>query len=446
MKQTTYKQVKATTYDEFGRGQVIVNKKTYGVSGMIPGEVGDISILGDYAKVLTIETKSKARVTPPCKVYDRCGSCQLQHIHYQEQLKFKTQYVIDCFANYDIAIKPKPIIGMNEPFQYRNKNQFGYGYDKSGNIITGLYEENTHKLVPVKDCLIQDQLTNELFGSVQELMTKMRIQPFQEDKRIGIVRYVLVKRAFQTNQTLVTVVTGVENFPGKKEFFNAILKKHPEITTLVQNINNRKTSVVLGDSEKVFFGKGFIEDILCGLKFRISSKSFYQINSIQTEKLYGLVKQYANLTGEETVIDTYSGIGTIGLILAQNAKQVYSVELNKDAHYDAISNAKINNIKNIQFFNQDATQFMIGLSREKVKVDVVIMDPTRTGSTIEFINALRQLKPNRIIYVSCEPATQARDVKDIVNTGYRLVEIVPVDMFPQTYHVETITLLSLKTA
>jgi 23S rRNA (uracil1939-C5)-methyltransferase len=438
-------QVKSTGYDEYGRGIVSINKKSIGVSNLIPGEEALIFLSGMNGRVESIITKSPKRVQPPCLVYHKCGSCQLQHLSYEEQLRFKEQYVINSFRSYGMDVTIHPIVQMKHPFRYRNKNQFGYGYDKSGKVMTGLYEEHSHQLVPVKDCLIQDELTNQLFLSIQDNMQQMKISPYQEDAKRGHIRYVLIKRAFVTNQTLVTIVTSVESFPGKNEFFKAILKKNPMINTLVQNINSRQTSVVLGDVEKTVYGKGYIEDVLCGLTFQISSKSFYQINPVQTEKMYQLVKEYAKLTGNEVIVDTYSGIGTIGLTLAKDAKQIYCVELNKDAHYDGIKNAKANQIKNVQFFNQDATQFMIGLSREKVSIDIVIMDPTRSGSTPEFIQALKQLKPKKVIYVSCEPSTQARDIKEMLNIGYVINQITPVDMFPQTYHVESIVLLSLKT-
>jgi 23S rRNA (uracil1939-C5)-methyltransferase len=435
---------KAVHYDRFGRGVIQVGKYDYSVFNLIPEEEATIKVQGEQGKVQTLISKSDLRVIPPCRVYDSCGSCQLQHLHYKEQLNFKANYVKETFEANEISITLEPIIAMDKPYRYRNKNQFSYGFDKAGNIITGLFEEHSHKLVLVNDCLIQDQVTNELFHSIKDIMQEMKIYPFKEDVKKGIIRYVLIKRGFKTDQTLVTIVTSVESFPGKNEFFKAIIKKNPHISTLVQNINSRKTSVILGDIEKVIYGKGYIEDTLLNLTFQISSKSFYQINPVQTEKLYQKVIEYASLTGSETVIDTYSGIGTIGLVLAKYAKQVYCVELNKDAHYDAIRNAKYNKIQNVQCFNQDATQFMISLSREKVSIDVVIMDPTRNGSTPEFINAVAILKPKKVVYVSCEPSTQARDIRLLIDKGYVIQKAVPVDMFPQTYHVESIVLLHKK--
>ena len=439
---------KAIGYDEFGKGIIKEGSESIGIFNLISGETAEIRISRNgkytYTSIQKIIEKSPLRVNPPCKVYNQCGSCQLQHINYTEQLKLKTDYVKNAFLAYGIIVEPRKIIGMEQPYRYRNKNQFGYGYDETGQIVVGLYEEYSHKIVPVMDCLIQDEITNTIFNSVKDIMKKMKIMPYKEDAKRGIVRYVVIKRGFSTNQTLVTIVTTVESFPGKSEFYQAIKEANPTINTMVQNVNSRQTSVILGDVEKVIYGKGTIEDHLCGLKFNISSKSFYQINPKQTEKLYNKVVEYAALTGNEVVLDTYSGIGTIGLILAKNAKEVYSAELNKDAHNNAIQNAKLNNIKNVHFFNEDATHFIQGLAKEKIKVDVVVMDPTRSGSTPEFVNALGQLKPKKIVYVSCEPATQARDIAKIIKKGYVIQEITPIDMFCQTYHVETISLLSLK--
>lgn len=338
----------------------------------------------------------------------------------------------------------RPIIGMEEPYHYRNKVHAVFGLDRKNNPISGIYKEGTHRILPVDSCLIEDQKADEIIVTIRSMLRSFKIRVFDEDTGYGLLRHVLIRRGFTTGEILVVLVTASPVFPSKNNFVKALREKHPEITTIVQNINGRSTSMVLGDKEHVLYGKGYIEDVLCGLRFRISSRSFYQINSVQTEKLYGKAMELAELTGKETVLDAYCGIGTIGLIASKHAGKVIGVELNQDAVRDAVQNAKKNGITNAQFFCNDAGRFMSHMAARGESADVVFMDPPRSGSTEEFIDAVALMQPKRVVYISCGPDTLARDLKVFAKHGYRAKEAWPVDLFGWTGHVETVCLLSRK--
>lgn len=336
----------------------------------------------------------------------------------------------------------RPIIGMEEPYHYRNKVHAVFGLDRKNNPISGIYKEGTHRILPVDSCLIEDQKADEIIVTIRSMLRSFKIRVFDEDTGYGLLRHVLIRRGFTTGEILVVLVTASPVFPSKNNFVKALREKHPEITTIVQNINGRSTSMVLGDKEHVLYGKGYIEDVLCGLRFRISSRSFYQINSAQTEKLYAKAMELAELTGNETVLDAYCGIGTIGLIASKHAGKVIGVELNQDAVRDAVQNAKKNGITNAQFFCNDAGRFMSHMAARGESADVVFMDPPRSGSTEEFIDAVALMQPKRVVYISCGPDTLARDLKIFAKHGYRAKEAWPVDLFGWTGHVETVVLLS----
>ena len=338
----------------------------------------------------------------------------------------------------------RPIIGMEEPYHYRNKVHAVFGLDRKNNPISGIYKEGTHRILPVDSCLIEDQKADEIIVTIRSMLRSFKIRVFDEDTGYGLLRHVLIRRGFTTGEILVVLVTASPVFPSKNNFVKALREKHPEITTIVQNINGRSTSMVLGDKEHVLYGKGYIEDELCGLRFRISSRSFYQINSVQTEKLYGKAMELAGLTGKETVLDAYCGIGTIGLIASKHAGKVIGVELNQDAVRDAVQNAKKNGITNAQFFCNDAGRFMTHMAARGESADVVFMDPPRSGSTEEFIDSVALMQPKRVVYISCGPDTLARDLKVFAKHGYRAKEAWPVDLFGWTGHVETVVLMSRK--
>ena len=443
----TYKNVKPTYYDENLKAVVKLPKNKLVLPSSIVGEIVDIETSGSNEKEriqkVQIIQKSPHRVKVECKVYEKCGGCAIQHIKYDEQLNIKTKMIQDLFdQNLNNKVKVKPTIGMNHPYNYRNKSQVVFKYDH-GKMLSGFYEEKTHNVIDYQDCALQDKECNKILSSIKEMMIKMRISAYDEDKRIGIMRHVLIKTSNTTHEVLVVLVTGTENFPGRNNFIKTIISRHPNIKTIIQNINNRKTSAVMGDKEIILYGKGFITDELLGYKFKITSKSFYQINSEQTKVLYQKAIELAEITNDDVLLDAYCGVGTIGIIASQNAKKVIGVELVKDAVDNAIYNAKLNNIKNISFFCQDATQFMINMARRKEQLDVLMMDPPRSGSTKEFLDVVIKLSPKRIVYVSCNPYTQVDDLKLLLN-NYVIKMIQPVDMFPQTSHVETIVLMSKK--
>ena len=376
-----------------------------------------------------------------CPVSRKCGGCQLMNLTYEEQLKFKQAKVSKLLRTFG---KVLPIIGMDNPFHYRNKVQAAFGRTRGGEIISGVYQSSTHNIVKTDSCLIEDKTADEIILTVRKLLKSFKLTVYDERSSKGFLRHVLVKRGFTTGEIMVVLVTGTNVFPSKNAFIDALLKEHSNITTIVQNINNKFTSMVLGDRDIILYGKGYIEDVLCGHTFRISPSSFYQINPVQTEILYGKAVEYAALTGKERVIDAYCGIGTIGIIAADKAGEVIGCELNPDAVKDAIVNAKLNNTKNIRFICKDAGEFMLSMKEQGEKCDVLFMDPPRAGSDRKFLSSAVTLSPEKIVYISCNPETQQRDLFYLIKNGYKVKKIQPVDMFPFTAHVETVCLLSRK--
>ena len=403
----------------------------WGARGDRKGNVGE----KDSQKTVRGGQRGKAK----CPIYRECGGCQYLHLTYEQQLKEKQKRMEELLGG---VCPVRPIIGMEEPYHYRNKVHAVFGLDRKNNPISGIYKEGTHRILPVDSCLIEDQKADEIIVTIRSMLRSFKIRVFDEDTGYGLLRHVLIRRGFTTGEILVVLVTASPVFPSKNNFVRALREKHPEITTIVQNINGRNTSMVLGDKEHVLYGKGYIEDVLCGLRFRISSRSFYQINSAQTEKLYAKAMELAELTGNETVLDAYCGIGTIGLIASKHAGKVIGVELNSDAVRDAIQNAKKNGITNAQFFCNDAGRFMTHMAACGESADVVFMDPPRSGSTEEFIDAAALMQPKRIVYISCGPDTLARDLKIFAKHGYRAKEAWPVDLFGWTEHCEVVVRLT----
>lgn len=378
-----------------------------------------------------------------CPVFRKCGGCQLQNLSYERQLEWKQKRCQKLLGSFG---KIEPILGMESPYHYRNKVQAAFAWDKrGGRIVSGVYQSGTHRVVPVDSCLTEDKKADEIIVSVRKLLKAFKLRPYDEDTGQGFLRHVLVKRGFGTNEIMVVLVTGTPVFTAKKHFVAELLKLYPEITTVVQNVNNSRTSMVLGQNEKVLYGPGFITDLLCGCRFRISAKSFYQINPLQTEVLYGKAMEFAGLTGKEKVLDAYCGIGTIGIVAAKSgAGSVLGVELNRDAVRDAIVNARENGIKNIYFTCADAGSFMEEAALEGESWDLVFMDPPRAGASREFLTALCSLAPKRVVYISCNPETLARDLSFLRANHYRVQKLQPVDMFPHTQHIECVTLLTNK--
>lgn len=352
-----------------------------------------------------------------CSVAKKCGGCRYQGVSYEEQLRKKQRYTEGLLKKFG---KVEPIIGMEDPYYYRNKVHAAFGRDRKGNIISGIYEERSHHIVSVDDCMIEDKKSQEIIRTIRGMLKSFKIKTYDEDTGYGLLRHVLVRRGFSTGEIMVVLVTVSPIFPSKNNFVKALRKEHPEITTVVLNVNDRQTSMVLGERNIVLYGPGFIKDRLMGLTFRISPSSFYQVNPVQTEVLYGKAMEFAGMTGKERVVDAYCGTGTIGIIASRNARDVIGVELNRDAIRDARMNARENKIRNVRFVPGDAGWFMEGMAAEGEKVDVVLMDPPRAGSDRKFLHSLLTLSPDKIVYVSCNPETLARDLAYLTKRDYQV--------------------------
>ena len=385
------------------------------------------------------EKREKPQLPEKCKVWKKCGGCQFQGVPYTEQIKIKQKNMNKLLKKYGNV---KPIIGMENPFYYRNKVHAVFDRDKKGNVICGTYEAGTHRVVPVEECMIEDKISQEIIRAIRDMLKSFRIKTYDEDTGYGLLRHVLVRRGFSTDEIMVVLVVASPIFPSKNNFVKALRKKFPQISTVVLNVNDKKTSMVLGERDIVLYGKGFIRDRLCGCTFRISPQSFYQVNPVQTELLYKTAIEYAGLGRKERVIDAYCGIGTIGLVAAGKAREVIGIELNKNAVRDAIVNARENKITNARFYQGDAGEFMEGMVSEGERADVVFMDPPRTGSTEKFLTSMVKLGPSRIVYISCGPDTLARDLEFLTKHGYVTRKIQPVDMFSFTEHCEVVCLLT----
>lgn len=400
--------------------------------------VGKRNIFGSINQIIKANPK---RCEPACSVYYACGGCHLSHMSYDEQLSFKKKQVEKIYETAGFEnICVESCVGMENPYFYRNKVQTPI--KRNGKkIVAGFYKEDSHDIIPYDRCLVQDELSNRIVKAVVRSMEENKIEPYNEDFQSGIIRHVLVRRA--EKETMLVLITNCDSFPGRNNFVQSIKKKLPEITTIVQNINKRKTNVILGEKENILYGKGFIKDTLCGITFKISPKSFYQINKVQTEKLYKKAIELAKLTKKDTILDAYCGIGTIGLIASKQVKEVIGVEIVEDAIKDAIKNAQENKIANAHFICADAQDFIRRLHQT---LDVVFVDPPRKGCSLPFLKSLIEHKPKKIIYISCNPETQAKDVRYLTDNGYTFDRVYPFDLFPQTYHVETIVLLHTKTS
>ena len=373
-----------------------------------------------------------------CPVYRECGGCQLQNVPYVEQLRRKQEREEQLLGRFQ---KVEQIIGMQDPTHYRNKVTAAFGEDRNKHIVSGIYQPNSHRIVPVDSCMIEDRISDEIIVDIRNMLPEFRIRAYQERNGSGWLRHVMIRSGFRTGELMVVLVAASPTFKTQKPFLQELLKRHPEITTVVLNINSAFGPVVLGRQNRVLYGNGWIEDVLCGHRFRISPRSFYQINPVQTEVLYGKAVEFAELKGTETVLDAYCGIGTIGITASDRAKQVVGIELNRDAVSDARINAKRNGIRNCWFSAGDAGEYMQQMAKEGMRPDVVFMDPPRAGSDRKFLSALLKTAPERIIYVSCDPETLARDLKILSEGSYSVQRIQPVDMFPFTSHVETVCCL-----
>lgn len=373
-----------------------------------------------------------------CPYAKKCSGCQMQNMPYQDGLRWKQSQVKKLCGRFG---RIAPIIGMEDPTHYRNKVQVAFGMTRNGRVLSGIWQSREKKIVAVDSCMIEDKKASEIAVTVRKLLAAFKLTAWTEEKG-GFLRHLLIRRGFATGQIMVVLVAGTPIFTAKRHFTEALLRAHPDITTVVFTVNDSDTNLLLGKREEVLYGKGYIEDTLCGLTFRISPKSFYQVNSVQTEVLYKTAIDFAGLTGKERVLDAYCGIGTIGLAAAANAGSVLGVEVNPDAIADAKKNAAHNGIKNAAFICADAGEYMTELAEAGEKVDVLFMDPPRAGSDRAFIRAALTCAPEKIVYISCNPETQARDLALLTaDKKYRVVKMQPVDMFPWTHHVENVALL-----
>ncbi|MDF9824201.1 23S rRNA (uracil1939-C5)-methyltransferase [Breznakia sp. PF5-3] len=406
------------------------------VSGKVVKKIRD----GYLAELVQVQKPSSIRTKVKCSYFQKCGSCNYLHMLYPFELKQKTEAVKQLANKGKININVHNCEGLEEPYAYRNKLALTFTKNRKNDVIAGFYEPLSHKVVNIDKCLLHDDATNTLIKDIKEVVKKCRLDIYDENKRTGFLRHVLV-RENTDKKFMVTFITAEKEFKGKKKFLQELLNRNEHIEAVVQNINNRNTSVLLGNQEYVLYGKGYFYDTLCGLTFKISPKSFYQINHEQCEKLYDKALSLLDLKGDEVIVDTYCGIGTISLLAAQKAKRVMAVEVNKDAIKDANINRECNHIDNIEFFAQDAGAFMQKLASEKTMVDVVIIDPARDGCDENFLQALTKLKPKKIVYISCNPETQVRDLK-YLSRQYTYKDMYLFDMFPKTSHVESVVLMT----
>ncbi len=437
--------VECKSIDNYGYGEFVQGYKIYKIPNLLPGEIAKVELFNNgTGKVREYVSLSNERLKPKCPRYFECGGCQLQHFSYEKQLELKMSSVKDAFEKYGVVVKTfLPIIPAKSPYHYRNKNQMIISL-KGKKVMSGFYEEFTHNIINVDECVIQDDRANQIIKTMRTLFQQQHIEPYDEDKKTGLIRHVLIRTSESTGEVLVVIVAKEEMFPGRNNFVKALREAHPEITSIVQNINSRTTSVILGDFERILYGSGSIKDQLLGKTFLISTKTFYQVNSRQTETLYKKALELAKPKKDETMLDLYCGVGTIGIIFSDYVKKVIGVEINKDSVKNAIINSRINHADNARFYQSDALDYMIKVIDEKVKIDILLVDPPREGLNAEFIKLLLRMKPKKFVYISCNPETLARDVQNLTREDYSLVQVHPIDLFPQTNHVESVTLLELK--
>ncbi len=433
-----------------GEGIAKIKDFTIFIPGAIIGEKVKIHILKvnssyAFAKIIEIIEKSKNRVDTNCNTYEKCGGCNLRHICYEETLNMKRN-AVQSLVNKTLSNKlnVKNTIGMENPYYYRNKAQYPVGIDKNGKSIIGVFANRTHNIIPIDNCKIQDKNSEEIAKFIIDFINKNNISVYNEKTCKGLFRHLVIKVGKRTNEVMCILVINGDNFEEEEKLVEELKQNFSNIKTIVKNINKKNTNVILGEKNITLYGSGYIEDKLGDYTFKISPMSFYQINPIQTEKLYNLAIKMANLTGNETILDLYCGIGTIGIFASKYVKKVYGIEIVEQAVEDAKENARINNITNADFFAGDVEVVLEDLLKNRnIKPDVVFVDPPRKGLDNVTINNILKVLPNKIVYISCNPATLIRDLK-LLEDKYELQEIQPVDMFPFTSHVECVTVLQLK--
>jgi len=418
------------------------------VPGVLPGEKAKVKVIKvkknfGYGRLMEILQPSVERVEPLCPIYKQCGGCQLQHLSYQGQLDFKRQLVENNIRRIgkieDVVIHPT--IGMKNPWNYRNKAQVPIA-EREGGLIAGFYAKGTHHVIDMKKCIIQQEENDLMVQNTRKIAEELGIKAYDEKNLTGVLRHVVARVGVKTGEKMLILVTNGKKIPHKEALIQSIVKQTTGLTSLIQNINEKKTNVILGETSVTLWGNDVIFDTIGDIKFAISPRSFYQVNPEQTKVLYEKALEYANLKGDEIVFDAYCGIGTISLFLAKKAKHVYGVEIVPEAIEDARKNAKLNGIKNVTFETGAAEEVMPKWEKEGLIPDVVVVDPPRKGLDATLIQTIIKLKPNKMIYVSCDPSTLARDLRLLEDDGFKVIEVQPVDMFPQTSHVECVVLMT----
>ncbi|MFD0675966.1 MULTISPECIES: 23S rRNA (uracil(1939)-C(5))-methyltransferase RlmD [unclassified Paenibacillus] len=465
-----------------GEGVGRVGGFTLFIQGALPGERVLVKVMKlkkqyGYAKLLKILEPSPDRVAAPCPIYKQCGGCQLQHLSYEGQLRFKRQLVVDNLerigklkvsggssrlAGSDSEAESEgklisrsvasegivvlPTLGMSEPWRYRNKAQVPIGFeaasaDREGGLVGGFYAQGSHRIIDMDECLIQQENNDRVVAEVKRIARELGIRAYNEETHKGLLRHVVARYGFNTGDIMVVLITNGLDIPHKDELVGLLRAAIPDVKSICQNVNTGRTNVIFGDQTKVLWGDDVIYDTIGDVRFAISARSFYQVNPVQTEVLYGKALEFAGLSGEETVIDAYCGIGTISLFLAQRARQVYGVEIVSEAIDDARRNAVLNGVRNVQFEVGAAEEVIPAWKRQGIAPDVIVVDPPRKGCDAALLETILEMRPDRVVYVSCNPSTLARDLRVLEDGGYSTVTVQPVDMFPHTVHVESVALL-----
>ena len=433
-----------------GEGIAKINNFTIFIPNSIKGEkvkILIVKVLSSHAfgKVIEFIQKSENRIESDCKTYKRCGGCNLRHIQYAETLNMKRN-AVQSLVNKTLQtkIKVEETLGMENPYHYRNKAQYPVGIDKEGKPVIGVFANRTHEIIPIEKCLIQNEQTEEIAKYIVNYIAENHISIYNENTRKGLVRHIVTKVGKKTNEIMVVIVINGEKIPNEKKIVETLIAKFPKIKTIVKNINEKNTNVILGEKNITMYGKGYITDKLGELSFKISPLSFYQVNPVQAEKLYTIGVESANITQKDVVFDLYCGIGTISLFMAKYAKKVYGIEIVKQAVEDAVENAKTNNIENAKFIAGDVEEVLDDLiNNKKIIPDIVMVDPPRRGLDKTSIQNILKIKPKKLVYISCNPATLVRDLKEL-EESYEINSIKPVDMFPFTSSVECVAVLQLK--